>query len=92
MSFEGGYFLMQYIKPKEKLDVKPNWSVSEQTKNIVKHYAQYTGYTEDEVVDMFLKNLRDDPGFIEWLKNKRRNKRAISQIFSDTDEEEENIG
>lgn len=83
---------MKYIEPKPRLGSKAIWNVSEQTKATVKYYAEYTGYSEDEVVDQFLIQLRDDPNFLEWIQNKRRNKRALAQIFNESPTEEEDIG
>ncbi|MBD8069295.1 hypothetical protein [Bacillus sp. PS06] len=71
---------MQFIEPKKRLEKKADWRVSEHTKLTVKHYADYTGYTEDEVVDIFLKNLLDDQNFIDWINQKRRNKRIVQQL------------
>ncbi|WP_031534983.1 MULTISPECIES: hypothetical protein [unclassified Bacillus (in: firmicutes)] len=71
---------MHFIEPKKRLEKKADWRVSEHTKLTVKHYAEYTGYTEDEVVDMFLKNLLDDQNFIDWINRKRRNKRIVQQL------------
>ncbi|BAU29323.1 hypothetical protein DFP93_11643 [Aneurinibacillus soli] len=83
---------MKFIEPKPRLEQKSTWHVSEQTKATVKYYAEYTGYSEDEVVDQFLLQLRDDPKFLEWLQSKRRNKRAFSQMFADAKTEGEQIG
>ncbi|WP_230199751.1 hypothetical protein [Bacillus andreraoultii] len=47
---------------------------------IVKHYAEYTEYDESEIVDMFLLNILGDVQFIEWIKNKRNNKRVIKEL------------
>lgn len=47
---------------------------------IVKHYAEYTEYDESEIVDMFLLNVLGDVQFIEWIKNKRNNKRVIKEL------------
>lgn len=71
---------MEFIEPKKKLEKKANWYVSEHTKSTVKHYAEYTGYTEDEVVDIFLKNILKDEDFIDWINHKRRNKRIVQQL------------
>ncbi|MFC0213801.1 hypothetical protein ACFFK0_15320 [Paenibacillus chartarius] len=81
-----------FLKPKPRLGSKATWVVSDRAKAIVKYYAQYTGYTEDEVVDQVLSKLKDDPEFIKWIKDKRRNKRAMAQIFSDTEAEESTVG
>ncbi len=83
---------MEYIKPKNTGGRKVIWNVSPQTSAVVKYYAQYTGYSEDEVVDMYLLQLRDDPQFQSWLKKQRRNKRAMDQIYGDSVQREENIG
>lgn len=83
---------MEFIKPKQTLGSKVIWSVSDQTKALVKYYAEYTGYSQDEVVDTFLKNLLKDQDFMEWIQSKRRNKRALSQIFPETETEEQVIG
>lgn len=72
--------MMQYIKPKNKNVDKVNWLVSERTRMIVKHYAEYTEYDESEIVDMFLRNILGDEQFIEWIKNKRNNKRIIKEL------------
>jgi len=36
---------------------------------MVKYYAEYTEYTENQVVDMFLKELLKDNKFLEWVSN-----------------------
>lgn len=72
---------MEYIKPKNLGGHKVKWNISTQTSAVVKYYAEYTGYTEDEIVDMYLMQLRDDPDFKTWLSKKRRNVRAMSQIY-----------
>ncbi|MFE4813565.1 hypothetical protein ACFQ9Y_20895 [Peribacillus simplex] len=71
---------MQFIEPKKKLERRADWRVSEHTRLTVKHYAEYTGYTEDEVVDLFLKNILDDQNFMDWINQKRRNKRIVQQL------------
>lgn len=72
---------MQFIEPKKRLEKKVEWRVSGHTLAIVKFYAEFTGYTEDEIVDRFLKNLLDDKKLIEWANNKRRNKRVFQKLF-----------
>ena len=83
---------MNFLEPKPRRESKVIWNLSEQTKATVKYYAEYTGYTKEEVVDKYLIQLRDDPKFLEWLQNKRRNKRALAQIFDETQTEEQDIG
>ncbi|MCM3007024.1 hypothetical protein [Priestia koreensis] len=84
---------MKFIQPKGKNRKKSTWYVSEQTKSLIKYYAQYTEYTEDEVVDIFLQNILLDEDFMKWVENKRYNKRILEQIkpnnSDDIDEEDE---
>jgi len=58
---------IEFIKPKIIFKVVPYWKISENTKSIVKNYANYTGFTESEIVDSFLKNILKDPDFIKWV-------------------------
>lgn len=71
---------MKFIKPKNKNAEKVDWELSEQARAIVKYYAEYTEYKEDEVVETFLLNILKDEDFIEWIKDKRNNKRIIKQL------------
>ncbi|MBD3108174.1 hypothetical protein IEO70_07315 [Bacillus sp. AGMB 02131] len=71
---------MKFIKPKNKNVEKVDWKLSEQTRAIVKYYAEYTEYTEQEVVETILLNILEDENFIEWVKSKRNNKRIIKQL------------
>lgn len=48
---------MDFIKPKKILDQKNDWLLSKQVKMIIEFYSEYTGYSESEVVEMFLKNI-----------------------------------
>ena len=66
---------IEFIKPKTMFKVNPKWEISENTKAIVKYYAEYTDYTENEVINKFLENLLKDQEFIQWANKKRNNKR-----------------
>ncbi|TGV30299.1 hypothetical protein EN829_037385 [Mesorhizobium sp. M00.F.Ca.ET.186.01.1.1] len=72
---------MEFIKPIQKLGSKVDWQVSDRTKAIVKYYAEYTGFSEDEVVDRFLTNILKDPDFNLWINGKRRKTRIMKQLF-----------
>jgi len=78
---------MQFLKPVQKLASKVDWQVSERTRMVVKYYAEYTGFSEDEVVDRFLDNIRKDPDFFAWIKGKRRKATLIKQMFPDNSAE-----
>lgn len=77
---------MKFIEPKNKRAEKVDWKISERTRSIVKYYAEYTEFTEEEVIDEFLLNLLDDKKFLKWIEGKRYNKRILAQIF-DTEED-----
>ncbi|WP_147802845.1 hypothetical protein [Alkalicoccus halolimnae] len=83
---------MDFIKPKKKNAEPVNWKLSEQARAIVKYYAEYTEYTESEVVDTFLKNILKDEHFIEWISNKRNKKRIVKQLDIEDVVKEESIG
>ncbi|RAV21652.1 hypothetical protein [Paenibacillus contaminans] len=78
---------MEFIKPIQKLKSKVEWQISNRTKTVVKYYAEYTGLSEDEVVDRFLDNIRRDPEFYAWIHNKRRKAHIIKQIFPENQSE-----
>ena len=69
-----------YIKPKNLNSEQVNWFVSEQTRNIVAAFSEYSEYTESEVVDEFLKNILTDEEFVDWAIKKRNNKRLLKQL------------
>jgi len=78
---------LEFIKPKRKLGSKVSWQVSDRTKSIVKYYAEYTGLSEDEVVDLFLTNILEDPDFKKWIHEKRRKTRIMKHLFPDGEAE-----
>lgn len=71
---------MKFIKPKNDNAENVDWLVSERVRNLVKTYAEYTEYTESEIVNKFLLNLLDDEDFIEWIEHKRNNRRIVKQL------------
>lgn len=74
---------MEFIEPRQKLGSPVSWSVSDRTKSIVKYYAEYAEYTEDEIVDRFLVNLLEDEKFKKWINVRRRKKRMMQQLYPD---------
>ncbi|MHA6529132.1 hypothetical protein [Paenibacillus sp. BAC0078] len=78
---------MEFIKPIQKLGSKVDWQISDRTKAIVQYYGEYTGLSEDEVVNRFLINILKDPDFNQWINNKRRKTRIIKQLFPDNSHE-----
>ncbi|MBU3141920.1 hypothetical protein [Clostridium sp. CF012] len=83
---------MNFIEPKNKNGQKVNWIVSEHSRAIVRYYAEYTGYSEEEIVDIFLKNIIDDSNFLNWIHNKRNKKRVYTKTFPNQNIEDEQHG
>jgi RimJ/RimL family protein N-acetyltransferase len=85
---------MEFIEPRNINADKVDWLISERVRAIVSYYAEYTEYTESDVVDKLLTNILDDKKFIEWIKSKRNNKRIIKQVNLEhlIEEKEEEIG
>ena len=71
---------MRFIQPKKQNLQKVNWALPDKTIAIVKHYAEYTGYSEEEVLSEFLENILDDSQFISYVENKRNNKRILKDL------------
>ncbi|MEK4869373.1 MULTISPECIES: hypothetical protein [Bacillaceae] len=71
---------MKFIKPKNNKAENVDWLISERVRAIVKTYAEYTEYSESEVVDMLLLNILDDKDFIKWIENRRNNRRIVKQL------------
>lgn len=75
---------LEFIQPKNKNAKQVDWKISESTRAMVSYYAEYSEYSEEEVVDKFLQlNLVKDEQFIEWVKSKRNNKRMLKAIGLD---------
>jgi len=83
---------MKFIKPKNNNADGVDWIISERVRAIVKAYAEYTEYSESDVVDVFLLNLLDDKDFIKWIENKRNNRRIIKQLEIEHLMENDNVG
>ncbi|MCM3730626.1 hypothetical protein M3196_02955 [Fictibacillus nanhaiensis] len=85
---------MEFIEPRNINADKVDWLISERVRAIVSYYAEYTEYTESDVVDKLLLNILDDDKFIEWIKAKRNNKRIIKQVNIEhlIEEKEEKVG
>ncbi|MFD2045184.1 hypothetical protein ACFSTA_15980 [Ornithinibacillus salinisoli] len=84
--------LMNFIEPKNKKAQKVDWMISERVRHMVKYYAEYSEYNESEVVDLLLSNIIDDEKFIDWVKNKRNNKRIVRDLELENILGEENVG
>lgn len=82
---------LEFIKPKTLVKVNPDWEISENTKAIVKYYAEYTDYSESEVIDKFLGNLLKDQEFINWANKKRNNKRLNALLKANSYIENTNV-
>jgi hypothetical protein len=92
LEFQGGKLEMniEFIKPRNTKKSGVDWEISERTRTLIKYYAEYTEYSESEVVDQFLTNILKDEKFIDWILKKRNNKRILAQL--DLQSEESKIG
>lgn len=75
-----GVLKLKFIEPKNLKTSKVNWSLPQKTIRLVEHYAEYTGYSEEEVVARFLDNLLLDENFKEHIKKKRNNRRILKDL------------
>lgn len=71
---------LKFIEPKNLKTSKVNWSLPQKTIRLVEHYAEYTGYSEEEVVARFLDNLLLDENFKVHIKKKRNNRRILKDL------------
>ncbi|MDR4888341.1 hypothetical protein RGU12_12425 [Fredinandcohnia sp. QZ13] len=83
---------MKFIEPRNINADKVDWLISERIRALVSYYAEYTEYTESDVVDQLLHNILEDENFIEWIKNKRNNKRILKHLHLEHLMEEEEVG
>jgi hypothetical protein len=83
---------LKFIKPKNNKAENVDWLISERVRAIVKTYAEYTEYTESEVVDIFLLNILDDKEFIKWIEIRRNNRRIVKQLEIEDLVESDKIG
>lgn len=81
-----GVLILKFIEPKNLKTSKVNWSLPQKTIRLVEHYAEYTGYSEEEVVARFLDNLLLDANFKEHIKKKRNNKRILKDLELNEDD------
>lgn len=81
-----GGLKLKFIEPKNLKTSKVNWSLPQKTIRLVEHYAEYTGYSEEEVVARFLDNLLLDANFKEHIKKKRNNKRILKDLELNEDD------
>jgi hypothetical protein len=71
---------LKFIKPKNQKRRNSDWELTERTLSIVKYYSEYTGYTEEDVLEQFLQNILSDKEFANWIYNKRNNKRILKDL------------
>ena len=71
---------IKYIKPKY-VNVEPiEFKLSEKTRKLICHYAEYTGLTESQVLEETLTNLLEDKDFIQHIKGLRNNVRIKREL------------
>lgn len=71
---------MKFIKPKY-LNVQPTeFKLSEKTRRLICHYADYTGLTESQVVEEALSGLIEDQEFLKHIQDLRNNVRIKREL------------
>ena len=75
-----GVLILKFIEPKNLKTSKVNWSLPQKTIRLVEHYAEYTGYSDEEIVARFLDNLLLDENSKEHIKKKRNNRRILKDL------------
>ena len=71
---------MKFIKPKYQNLEKTEFKLSEKTRKIINHYADYTGLTESQVVEEVISGLTEDQDFITHIKSLRNNVRIKREL------------
>lgn len=72
---------MRVLEPKHRRAEPVDWKISEHSREIVRHFATYSEYPEEEVVDECIKILLKDEGFLDWIERRRYNKTALKKLF-----------
>ena len=73
---------MEFIQPKVNYNNKIKLDLSNDVVEIIRHYSEYTGFEQNEVVDMFLRNILLDENFLQWAKKRRFNQKIEKIITS----------
>lgn len=71
---------MSKIEPK-RLNKQPvEWELSELARNTVKHFSEYSERSEEAIVGRLIVGLLEDEDFVEWVRNKKNNKRVLKEL------------
>lgn len=79
---------MRFMMPKEKNLKKADWELPQKTLDLVKAYAEYTDYTENEVVEYYLNQIQEDERFQTWALKKRNNKKLLKLLDTEDSQTE----
>lgn len=71
---------MKFIKPKYQNVESAEFKLSEKTRKLICHYAEYTGLTESQVLEETLSGLVEDADFIKHIKGLRNNVRIKREL------------
>ena len=71
---------IKFIKPKYVNVESIEYRLSEKTRKIICHYAEYTGLTESQVLEETQINLIEDKDFIKHIKGLRNNVRIKREL------------
>lgn len=69
------------IKPSNRRAEPVDWRIAEHAREIVKHFAEYAEYPEEEIVERCLQLLLDDEGFQDWVVSRRYTTRLAARLY-----------
>lgn len=72
---------MKPIKPKFANLVEVKLNISDRSSEILKRYAEYTKFTESEIIERLIAEIMDDTTFVSYLMGKRNRKKIDNLIF-----------
>lgn len=71
---------MVKINPKRLNRKEVGWQISERSRNILKHFTEFSEHTEEDIVEILLNSLMEDEDFLKWAYEKRNNKRMLNEL------------
>lgn len=71
---------MVKINPKRLNRKEVDWQISERSRNILKHFSEFSEHTEEDIVEILLNSLMEDEDFLKWAYEKRNNKRMLNEL------------
>ena len=71
---------MDFIKPKYVNVEAVEYRLSEKARSVIKHYSEYIGITESQVIEEMTQHLLRDQDFLFYIEGIRNNKRIKKDL------------